>query len=683
VAGDEINYRRFFDINDLAGLRMEDEHVFHETHNFILDLIATGKVDGLRVDHPDGLYDPLQYFSRLQAAAVGKMQKLTNGEQNNSEGGDQMPLYVVAEKILADFESLPEIWSVNGTTGYDFSNHLNGILIDTEAEKPMTSLYHQFVGKQFDMESILYNSKKLIIRSSMAGELNVLASQLYCLAQVDRATRDFTYNRLRDGLIEVVAAFPVYRTYVNPEAMSKSDIKFIEWAVAKARSRKQSDDLSAFDFIKTILLSKERSNTASQVGRQSFISNFQQYTGPVMAKGLEDTSFYIYNRLLSLNEVGGSPKRFGISVTAFHHSNQDRLRYWPHGMLNSSTHDSKRSEDVRSRINVLTEMVPEWKRRLFKWSKLNRPLKTSLEEVLAPDKNDEYAFYQNLIGVWPTEPLDEIGMEEFLQRIINASVKACREAKVHTSWINQNQSYEDSVARFVEGVLIKDDSPFMTDFLEMHKNISWFGLLSSLSQVFLKLVSPGIPDIYQGCELLRLSLVDPDNRRPVDFQKRQDLLFSLLERMEKASEQAPLQQDLLADLHNGMAKMYIIVKTLRLRNSWQDVFDRGSYLPLEVTGAKSNHVCAFARKIEQRMIIGVAPRLYMTLMHGEKQHPIGTSVWGNTAIILPDALCDRRFTDIFSSDPANIIGVEKGSTSIEVARLLQSWPVALLQTSGR
>ena len=683
VAGDEINYRRFFDINDLAGLRMEDEQVFHETHNFILDLIATGKVDGLRVDHPDGLYDPLQYFSRLQTAAVGQMQKSGDGEQNNAEEARQMPLYVVAEKILADFESLPEAWPVSGTTGYDFSNHLNGILLETKAEKPMTSLYHQFVGKQFDLESLLYNCKKLIIRSSMAGELNVLASQLYCLAQADRATRDFTFNRLRDGLIEVVAYFPVYRTYITPETISKSDSKFIEWAVAQARDREQSDDLSAFDFIKNILLSKKTGNTRTQVGRQNFISNFQQYTGPVMAKGLEDTSFYIYNRLLSLNEVGGSPQRFGVSVTAFHRSNQDRLRYWPHGMLNSSTHDSKRSEDVRSRINILTEMVPEWKKRVFVWSKLNRSKKTSLGDVSAPDENDEYAFYQNLIGVWPTEPLDEMGMQDFLQRIITASVKACREAKVHTSWINQNQSYEDSVARFVKGVLTEDDSPFMTDFLDMHQDISWFGLFNSLSQVFLKLVAPGIPDIYQGCELLRFSLVDPDNRRPVDFQKRQDLLFSLFERMEKADEQTPLQQELLADLHDGRAKMYTIVKTLQLRNAWQEVFDRGSYLPLEVTGTKSSHVCAFARKIEKRMIIAVAPRLYMTLMHGEKQHPIGTSVWGNTAIVLPNALCEWQLTDIFSSDPANTIGVEEGSTSIEVGRLLQSWPVALLQTSNR
>lgn len=679
VAADEINYRRFFDINDLAGLRMEEEQVFHQTHTFIFDLIATGKVDGLRIDHPDGLYDPLQYFCRLQAAATADIQDQAYLNQRSFSPNGKIPLYVVAEKILADFEFLPEAWPVNGTTGYDFSNLLNGILLEARAEKPMTALYHQFVGKRCDPDELLYNSKKLIIRSSMAGELNVLASLLYRIARANRATRDFTFNRLRDDLIEVVACFPVYRTYISSEIIDKNDANFIEWAVAKARSGKQLDDLNTFDFIKTVLLLEDVTSNGDLSKWLDFVRKFQQYTGPVMAKGLEDTSFYIYNRLLSLNEVGGGLKRFGISVAAFHHTNQDRLRYWPHSMLNSSSHDSKRSEDVRGRINVLTEMVTDWKRQVFRWSKLNRPLKTKLKEMLAPDRNDEYAFYQNLLGVWPVAPLDEANCRDLTNRIKNAMVKACREAKIHTSWINPNHSYEDAIDHFVKGVLSVPDSVFMKEFLAFQQGISWFGMLNSLSQAFLKLVVPGIPDVYQGCELWRFSMVDPDNRRPVDFQKRQDMLFLMLDRLKDRSEKALLQKELLANLRDGRAKMYVIVQTLNIRNSWPDVFMQGSYLPLEVTGVKSRHICAFARKSGRRMIIAVAPLLYMSMMQGEKNLPLGNTVWKDTLVNLPQELVGQQVENIYWDGSENITEVVGHSAQMQVGHLLQSWPVALLK----
>ena len=679
VAADEINYRRFFDINDLAGLRTEDEQVFHETHKFILDLITTGKVDGLRVDHPDGLYDPQQYFCRLQLAAIGASFDKAAVDNASSFGSEEASLYVVAEKILADFEHLPAAWPVNGTTGYDFSNLINGLLIDTSAEKAMTALYHRFIGHRFDFDDLLYTRKKLIIRTSMSGELNVLSLQLYRLAQANRSTRDFTFNRLRDGLTEVIACFPVYRTYIAGNAVDQRDVRFIDWALAKAKNRsKHLGDLSAFDFIKTVLLLEVTGQKDDTAGKLDFVLKFQQYTGPVMAKGLEDTTFYIYNRLLSLNEVGGAPKRFGISLAAFHQSNQDRLRYWPQAMLNSSTHDSKRSEDVRARINVLTEMVPEWKKRVTLWSKQNRPLKTQLDGILAPSRNDEYAFYQNLIGSWPLTPLDEKGRPEFIKRLRSTMLKASREAKVHTSWLTPNVPYEQALCQFVERSLAEANELFLSDFLSLQQDVCWFGMLNSLSQVFLKLVAPGIPDIYQGNELWRYCLVDPDNRRRVDFQKRQDLLFPMLERMENSDNLVSLQEELLTDLTDGRAKMYTIARTLQFRNTCPEIFARGSYLPLEVTGSKSQHVCAFARKSSERWILTITPRLYLGLLQGEKLLPHGERVWHDTAITLPDELVGKPLDNIFLGTA--ITGESSGGEAprILVRQVLQHWPVALL-----
>lgn len=681
VAADEINYRRFFDINDLAGLRMEDEQVFHETHKFILDLITTGKVDGLRIDHPDGLYDPRQYFFRLQASVTGDPLNNVSAYETDLPSKEKVPLYVVAEKVLADFEHLPETWPVNGTTGYDFANLLNGLLLDDSAEKPLTSLYHQFIGTRFNFDELLYNSKKLIIRTSMAGELNVLTSWLYRLAQANRSTRDFTFNLLRAGLTEIIACFPVYRTYISLGTVHKRDVHFIEWAVAKAGTKTQLDVLSVFDFIKSVLLLEYTENENDRPKHLDFVLKFQQYTGPVMAKGMEDTAFYIYNRLLSLNEVGGDPRRFGLSVAAFHRTNQDRLYHWPHSMLNSSTHDSKRSEDVRARINVLTEMAPAWKSRVSRWSRLNRPLKTQIEGMPAPSKNDEYAFYQNLLGAWPIAPLDEEGRCEFIDRVKNLMLKTCREAKEQTSWISANKPYEQALTRFIEGALAESNRSFLADFIPFQQDVSWFGMLNSLSQVFLKLVSPGIPDIYQGNEIWRFCLVDPDNRRPVDFQKRQAMLFPLLDRMNaETAESKTIQQELLANLTDGRAKMYVTAQTLHLRNSWPEVFEGGSYIPLEITGNKSRHICAFARKNGERMIIAVAPRLYVSLLEGAKQFPVGKAVWHDTVVKLPDEIVGSRLRNIYSDGLETHGGEDNG---LEVGRLLQSWPVALLKGNVR
>jgi len=680
VAADEINYRRFFDINDLAGLRMEKIKVFQETHRLVMDLINTGKLDGLRVDHPDGLFDPYQYFCRLQNAVTGEPLADLETSRIDTRKKQHAPLYVVVEKILANFEHLPDSWPVNGSTGYDFANMLNGLFVDASSEKAMTTIYHRAVGGRMDFDEILYESKKLIIRSAMAGELNVLTSELYRQAQSNRTTRDFTLNRLRDALTEIVANFSVYRTYIAGKKIPKRDINFITWSVARAKKRQPLEDISVFDFILSVLLLQNMKADSDLQGYLYFVMKFQQYTAPVMAKGMEDTCFYIYNRLLSLNEVGGDPKRFGTSVAGFHRTNQDRIQHWPHAMLNTSTHDSKRSEDVRARINVLTEMPQEWQQRFFNWSKLNRPLKSQLGERLAPTKNDEYAFYQNLLGSWPSTLLAGGVRREFIRRITEYMLKAIRESKEHTSWMNPNESYEKAMVRFVEGSLAEENGAFINDFLAFHLDISWFGMLNSLSQVLLKLAAPGVPDIYQGNELWRYCLVDPDNRRPVDFQKRRVLLNDLLERLAAdPGEKSLFLQELLDNPEDGRAKMVSTAIALRFRNSWKNVFEQGDYLPLEVQGEKQLHLCAFARKSGERMVIAAVPRLCCNLLQGKRIFPLNDSVWGDTAILLPPDFAGVAFQNVFSDERLQT-AAEDGPT-LKASQVFSSWPVGLLYSS--
>jgi (1->4)-alpha-D-glucan 1-alpha-D-glucosylmutase len=678
VAADEINYRRFFDINDLAGLRMEKMKVFRATHGLILDLVATGKLDGLRIDHPDGLYDPCRYFHRLQAAASGEQAENPHFATREEEGSANAPLYIVLEKILADFEHLPLAWPVHGTTGYDFLNMLNGLFVDSAAEKSMTGIYHAFIRTRINFDELVYRCKKLIIRSLMSGELNVLSSSLHRIAQENRYTRDFRLNRLRDALTEIVACFPVYRTYVTSTDIHKSDAQYIEWAVEKAKKKKQLDDVGVYDFIKNILLVRARNGDRSDGKILDFCMKFQQYTGPVMAKGLEDTSFYIYNRLVSLNEVGGEPKRFGTSVSAFHHTSQYRMRHWPAAMLSTSTHDTKRSEDARARINVLTEMPQEWQKRLSRWSRLNSPARTHLDNLLAPTRNDEYAYYQNLLGIWPRDAADEL-RADLIDRMKNYMLKACREAKEHTSWITPSEPYESAVFQFVEETLKLPDTAFLQDFLSFHEEVSWFGMLNSLSQVQLKLTAPGIPDIYQGNETWQFCLVDPDNRRPVDFDRRQEMLRGLAtERGTGPEERMPFLNGLLVNLPDGRAKMFVVASILHLRREWKEVFEKGAYLPLEAIGGRQEHVCAFMRKHGGRMIISIAPRLYFKLMQGGRGVPAGSEVWGDTAVRLPEYLAGMELHNVYSGEKAAVSG-SGGETVLNLAEALHVWPVGLLQ----
>ncbi|HET7478809.1 MAG TPA: malto-oligosyltrehalose synthase, partial [Rubrobacteraceae bacterium] len=424
VASDEINYRRFFAINDLAGVRVEDEEVFEATHQLILQLVAEGKVQGLRIDHPDGLYDPAGYFRRLQQAAGAAL-----GSESPDEGE---PLYVLVEKILAHHEHLPEDWPVAGTTGYEFTNLVNGLFVDAAGEAGMDRAYRRFIGRRVDFEELLYGCKKLIMKEALASELNVLSRRLLSISGgfAGRRSHDFTINALRDALTEVVAEFPVYRTYASEGGLSEQDARYVEWAVARARKRSTAADTTVFDFIRDVLLLNEDGPEEHRASVLAFVMKFQQYTGPVMAKGMEDTALYIYNRLSSLNEVGGEPERFAVSPAAFHHLNAERAKHWPHAMLASSTHDTKRGEDVRARINVLSEMPSEWRAALVRWGRLNRSRRREVDGDLAPSRNDEYLLYQTLLGAWPLGEMSEDALADFTGRIKAYMEKAIREAQV-------------------------------------------------------------------------------------------------------------------------------------------------------------------------------------------------------------------------------------------------------------
>ncbi|HYQ91893.1 MAG TPA: malto-oligosyltrehalose synthase, partial [Candidatus Competibacteraceae bacterium] len=611
VAADDINYRRFFDINDLAGLRMENETVFQQTHRLIFKLLAEGRLNGLRIDHPDGLYNPKQYFQRLQEALVSAKNgtAVKNGAPSET---DAKPIYVVVEKILESYERLPEDWPVHGTTGYDFANLVNALLIDGEAEERLTQTYANFIETEIDFAELLYWCKRLIMNTALASELNVLATQLSRIAEADRNTRDFTLHGLHGALKEVVAWFPVYRTYVTPAGVSEEDKRYVNWAISVAKKRSQATDIGIFDFLYNVLLTLETEGKPAAFREQviAFAMKFQQYTGPLMAKGLEDTVFYRYNRLVSLNEVGGDPTRFSVSVNGFHHANQERARLWPHSLLATSTHDSKRSEDVRARLNVLSEVPEAWEKRLQRWSRLNQNERRSVDNKPAPSRNDEYLLYQTLLGAWPLEELDEAGLEAFRQRIENYMLKAVKEAKVHSSWVNPNPEYEGAIVAFIQALLKPGKNRFLEDFLPDQRRIARLGLFNSLSQTLIKLTAPGVPDIYQGTELWDFSLVDPDNRRPVDYERRRALLMELQTLVETAGDDlAGRVRGLLDRLEDGRSKLYVNWRTLRLRREQSELFGHGDYVPLAVAGAKSRHVCAFARVYENTRVVVVAPRL--------------------------------------------------------------------------
>ena len=630
VASDEINYRRFFDINDLAALRMEDEAVFESTHRLALTLAADGKVDGLRVDHPDGLYDPAGYFERVQRRYLELC-----GHEAPPDGFDRsaLPLYLVAEKIIAGHERLPESWAVHGTTGYRFAAVVNGVFVDGNARDEMDAVYRDFAPETASFEQCAYDGRQAILRGALASALTMLSTELLRIARADRATRDYTLNTLRRALAEVIANFPVYRTYLAGGAAAEQDRRHIDWAIGRARRRSRAADPSLFEFIRRALLAEPAPGTDPDLSARytGFAMKFQQLTGPVAAKGVEDTAFYRYNRLVSLNDVGGDPGLFGFPVSAFHGASAQRAATWPHTMLASSTHDNKRSEDVRARIDVLSEDPAGWRSLAQRWARLNRSRKRVAEDAPAPSANDEYLLYQTLLGTIPSDDLAGDALAQYRGRISGYMLKAVREAKVHTSWTAPNEEYEAAVAAFVDALL--DDAKsnrFLEELRGEHARFHWFGWLNSLSMTLLKVASPGAPDFYQGSELTELSLVDPDNRRPVDYDARRGALHELA----SFASGGQRVDALAARPGDGRAKLWIIWRALQLRARQPDLFARGEYVPLTAAGARADHVVAFARRFGDVAAIAIAGRLWAKLGLPPGRPPLGPEAWRDTAVDL-------------------------------------------------
>ena len=676
VAADEINYRRFFDINDLAALRMDNPEVFEATHGLVRELLARGYVNGLRIDHPDGLYAPQEYFERLQAMAASLMPPGGNG----SGEPNPRPLYLVVEKILAVHEHLPESWPIHGTTGYDFGAACSGLFVEGNAADDFTRIYQGFIRARPDFDEMVRANKHLIMETSLAGELQVLATQLTRIAKGDRRTCDFTLNSLRAALADIVASFPVYRTYVAGCETAAEDVRYVDWAVGVAKKRSQAVDPSIFDFVREVLLSRHGQGK-SETYREAvcaFAMKFQQYSSPVMAKAVEDTTFYQYTRLLSLNEVGAEPHRFGVSLAAFHRENQERARRWPHAMLASSTHDNKRSEDVRARISVLSEIPGEWHQALTRWSKLNRSKRRKLDELRAPSRNDEYLLYQILLGVWPFDQPDAAGLAQLSERVEAYMLKAVREAKQQSSWVNPNNAYEDATRDFVRALLSPEPSNlFLRDFLPFQQRIARVGAFNGLGQVLLKLTSPGVPDLYQGNESWDFSLVDPDNRRPVDYAARRDALRAVKVLHEKRGA-AKCAQSLLDSLQSGQIKLYLTWKTLALRREAESLFRDGDYLPLKIHGDEPDRVCAFARHFGGETLLVVVPRLLGGLMGEDGRLPVGLSVWGDTWIELPPERMHGQWTNVLVEQ--TVTTREFGEASgLALAQVLGTFPYALLR----
>jgi (1->4)-alpha-D-glucan 1-alpha-D-glucosylmutase len=615
TAGRELDYRRFFDVNTLIGLRTEDERVFAGIHSWVLDQVRQGRIDGLRIDHPDGLRDPKQYFERLRKAAP--------------------EAWIVVEKILEPGELLPADWPVDGTTGYDFLNRVGGLFVDPAGEGPLTNLYIEVTGQSADWPALVREKKLFVLRELLASDVNRLAEVFLQVCERHRRYRDFTRFELRQALSEVAACFPVYRTYVQPAAVAvaETDARFIQEAIEAARTHRADLPGDLFDFFRDLLVSNPSGGPEAEL-----VMRFQQLTGPVMAKGVEDTAFYNFHRLVSLNEVGGDPGRFGVSLEDFHRENAAVQERWPRTMTAVSTHDTKRSDDVRLRIHLLSEIPERWAEAVRRWFEHNRRHRTGN----SPDPNTEYLLYQTLIGAWPLDT----------DRAVAYMEKAAREAKAFTAWTRIDAVWEEALRRFVEGVLA--DAEFTADLEDFVAPLVEPGRISSLAQTLLRFTAPGVPDTYQGSELWNLSLVDPDNRRPVDYELRRRLLADL--------EEGMTPEEILARMDEGLPKLWVLHRALALRRRLPAAFGPdGDYQPLAARGERAAHAVAFARG---GAAVTVAPRLVIGL-GGWKGD------WGATALDLPAGEWRNELT-----------GDRVEGGEIHLATLLAHFPVALLARIG-
>jgi (1->4)-alpha-D-glucan 1-alpha-D-glucosylmutase len=810
TASDEVNYRRFFDVNGLAAICVESADVFERSHRLVMQLLARGDVDGLRIDHIDGLLDPVRYLWRLQwsylaelawlvftkrqgvaepslseppmlaiaasdasrplpaysahgptplqptsqvAGSIGSvvMEQAAEEQQQASIALDpaaappgwselrravlrilcdrlrlpfpdralleidgspirsereatnavpaeddvyrrlapnpaELPLYVVVEKILGPDEPLPDAWPVAGTSGYDFLQLANGLLVDPQGFREITRCYERFVGEKVTFKEVMYRCKVLILRFSMSSELQMLAHRLNYISEHHRRARDFTLNMLRLALRETLASFPVYRTYAGPAGVSERDRRFVNQAIARAKRRSPAADTALFDFLRGILLLEhpEGLSDDDRHARELFAGRFQQVTSPVMAKGVEDTAFYLYCPLASVNEVGSHPDVAPVSVESFHQENEQRLRMFPTTMLATSTHDTKRSEDMRARMNVLAEIPHLWRKTCNNWLRLNRRWGGEVDGLPAPSRGDEYLFYETLVGFWPAWGPDGAERADLVARLQAYMEKATHEAKTRTSWVNPNAAYDGALREFIANVLRrKKDNRFLTHFEQFHESVLDWGLYTALSQVALKILSPGVPDIYQGQEFWDFSLVDPDNRRPVDYAIRRQALAEL----QAAVSQGPAShRDLAARLANSprdpRLKQYVTWRLLELRHDAPQLFSQGRYVPLAVTGSAARHVCAFAWQPAdggpaERQVVAIIPRLLAQLATSDSEltgpRPLWQAdTWGDTRVDF--ATQGGEFHNLFSGSEL------PPGPSIAVGPLLAEFPIAVLTT---
>ncbi|NJK38923.1 MAG: malto-oligosyltrehalose synthase [Oscillatoriales cyanobacterium RM1_1_9] len=648
VGAEELNYRRFFTINELICIRVEDLKVFQRTHAMIEKLIKSGKFTGLRIDHIDGLYNPVNYLHRLR-----------------DKVGD---IYIVVEKILEPDEELCPKWPIQGTSGYEFLNYVNGLFCQKSNERRFNQVYRDVIGFMPPYSQLAVDNKRLIADKNLAGDADNLAHLLKRIAGQYRYGRDFTLLGLKTAIMEVLVRFPVYRTYIDEQGVSKDDRIYVKRAIREARG-KLPELQNELDLIEKFLL-LDYDDFLSEESQQlwlHFVMKFQQFSSPLTAKGIEDTLFYVYNRFLALNEVGGSPDHFGIDLDKFHQFNQDRLKNWPHAMSASSTHDTKRSEEIRARLNVISEIPDEWEANIRNWIELNRSRKLDEERQSIPDGNDEYFLYQTLVGAYP---FFEEEYPQFIQRIKQYVIKAIREAKVHTAWLRPDTSYEEGFVEFIDQILeLSEENEFLKSFRPFQQKIAFYGIFNSLSQTLLKMTCPGLPDFYQGTELWDLSLVDPDNRRPVDFQQRLSFLQEIKRRCRTGM--GNLIEELMATWEDGRLKLFLISRVLEIRKKYPDIFQKGHYQPLNLVGKYKNHVLAFARNHGDSIAITIAPR-FLTHVTQFNVFPLGEEIWEDTAVEIPSQFVNQSWQDSIVDQAI------PGSSQLLVGQVLQNFPVALL-----
>ncbi|MFN6567540.1 malto-oligosyltrehalose synthase [Dendronalium sp. ChiSLP03b] len=647
VGAEEMNYRRFFTVNELISVKVEELRVFNNTHSLIEKLVEEGKFTGLRIDHIDGLYNPLQYLERLRE----KM-------------GD---VYITVEKILELTEDLPENWQIQGTSGYDFLNYVSGIFCQTENQSAFDKIYHAFIGSRVDYASLVKDKKHLILEKNLAGDIDNLSILLKNISSKYRYGNDFTLNGLKRAIAEVLTLFPIYRTYITSDGISDSDRACIQEVIRQAREQVPllQNELT---FIEKVML-LEFDDSLTQTEREQwiyFVLRMQQYSGPLMAKGVEDTTLYVYNRLLSLNEVGGNPSHFGISVADFHAFNQKHQATWPHTMNATATHDTKRGEDLRARLNVLSELPEEWEQQVNTWSYLNQDRRSDRHGFAMPDRNDEYFLYQTLVGAFP---FDDREQSSLVERVKDYMIKAIREAKVHTAWLRPDSEYEEACASFIEKVLDPSISgQFLEAFRPFQQRIAYYGMFNSLSQTLLKATAPGVPDFYQGTELWELSLVDPDNRRPVDFEQRRAYLSAIREQLK--TDILGLIRELLNHKTDGRIKLFLTAQVLKARTDYFSLFQEGDYLPLEIKGTHADRIIAFARRQGNQTAIAIALR-FLTSLIQPGDDPLGEAVWQDTHLQLPNGT-SSAWKNVLTEQTLQATG----TLSIGIA--LAHFPVALL-----